>query len=284
MLNRVLRTGQFMQSRLISRILGRNSVAIIADTAQGLFAIDPRDRGVGRQLLVKGTYGVQELERLRTYVPNGGRVLVVGGHIGTMAIPLARQCSELIAVEPNPASNRLLRFNLRLNEITNCTVLDVAASDHSGHIEMLLSTANSGGAKRVPVHADSAYVYDRPEVARIACAALDDVLPTTRFDLIVMDIEGSEYFALKGMPKILAGSSALAIEFLPHHLRNVSGVTVAQFLEPISTHFSRLLVPSKSLTVERAQFLPILQHLFDRNEGDDGLIFTRSNPADLATS
>lgn len=275
MLDRVLRTGQVMQSRLISRILGRHSVAIIADTAQGLFAIDPRDRGVGRQLLLKGTYGAQELERLRAHVPNGGRVLVVGCHIGTLAIPLARQCSELIAVEPNPASNRLLRVNLRLNEITNCTVLDVAASDYRGHIEMLLSTANSGGAKRVPVHADAAYLYDRPEVARIACAPLDELLPEARFDLIVMDIEGSEYFALKGMPKILAASSALAIEFLPHHLRNVSAASVGQFLEPISTHFSRLVVPSKSLTVERSQFLPTLQHMFDRDEGDDGLIFTR---------
>ncbi len=264
-----------MQSRLIARILGPHSVAIVAESAQGLFAIDPRDRGVGRQLLLKGAYGAQELERLGSHVPQGGRVLVVGGHIGTMAIPLAKRCSELIAVEPNPASNRLLRLNLRLNEVRNCTVLDVAASDHPGHIEMLLSTANSGGAKRVPIHADSAYLYDKPQVARIPCAPLDEILPDAGFDLIVMDIEGSEYFALQGMSRILAASSALAIEFLPHHLRNVSAVGVAQFLAPISAHFSHLFIPSKASTVERSQFLPTLQQMYDRDEGDDGLIFTR---------
>ena len=272
---RALLAAQYLQSRFIARVLGPNSLAIVASTPQGLFAIDPRDRGVGRQLLLRGAYGTQELERLKKYVPDDGRVLVVGGHIGSLAIPLARVCRELVVVEPNPTSNRLLRLNLRLNEVANCTVLDVAASDRAGHIEMLLSTANSGGAKRVPVRANAAYLYDNPTVVQVPSAPLDEVLTDPRFDLIIMDIEGSEYFALKGMPRVLAASSALAIEFLPHHLRNVSAVDVGQFLSPISPNFSRMLVPSKALDVERAQFLPTLQGMFEREEGDDGLIFIR---------
>jgi hypothetical protein len=70
-------------------------------------------------------------------------------------------------------------------------------------------------------------------------------------------------------------TSTLAIEFLPHHLRNVSAVDVGQLLSPISPNFSRMLVPSKALDVERAQFLPTLQGMFEREERDDGLICIR---------
>src|SRR5579871_2190271 len=150
---RMLLAGQVLQSRLMARILGEHAYAIIARSPQGLFATDPRDRGVGRQLLIKGAYGVEELERLERYVPAQGRVLIVGGHIGTIAVPLARRCRELVVVEPNPCSNQLLRLNLRINDINNCNVLDLAASDRAGSIDMLLNTANSGGSKRVPKRA-----------------------------------------------------------------------------------------------------------------------------------
>ncbi|MGH7427267.1 MAG: hypothetical protein ACREJ4_02740, partial [Candidatus Methylomirabilaceae bacterium] len=63
-----------------------------------------------------------------------------------------------------------------------------------------------------------------------------------------MDIEGSEYFALQGMQKILAHARVLVVEFLPHHLKNVSGVTVEQFLSVIPPHFRTLTIPSKGLT------------------------------------
>lgn len=275
-LSRVLLAGQAWQSRFIAWLLGPNAFAVVARSSQGLFALDPRDRGVGRQLLLHGAYGTAELERLSKHVSESGRVLIVGAHIGTLAIPLARLCKELVAVEPNPDSNALLRVNLRLNGITNVKVLDVAASDRRGTIEMLLSTANSGGAKRVPARANTVYTYDNPRVAQVPAARLDEVLEDHRFDLIVMDVEGSEYFALQGMPDVLAASTALAIEFLPHHLRNVSAVSVEQFLAPIRPQFSRLFVPSKSLNVERAGFLPTLQTMFEADEGDDGLVFTRS--------
>jgi FkbM family methyltransferase len=275
LLNWILLTGQDLQSRLFSRILGPHCYAVIANSSEGLFAIDPRDRGVGRHHLLWGAYAQEELERLKSFVRPSGRVLVVGSHIGSMVIPLARCCRELIALEPNPASNRLLRLNLTLNAITNCTVLDVAANDRTGHIEMLANTANSGGSKRMPQRVNHAYVYDKPQVIQVPCAPLDELLVDHQFDLIVMDIEGSEYFALRGMPQILAASSVLAVEFLPHSLRNVGNVGVKEFLEPISAQYSQLFVPSKSLTVARKDFLPVLQRMYERNEGDAGLVFTR---------
>lgn len=90
-----------------------------------------------------------------------------------------------------------------------------------------------------------------------------------------MDIEGSEYFALKGMQIILANAQTLSIEFVPHHLRNVSGVSPREFLDLIAPHFEHLLIPTLNIRVTKDRFLPTLQSMFDQDQVDDGLIFTK---------
>jgi hypothetical protein len=90
-----------------------------------------------------------------------------------------------------------------------------------------------------------------------------------------MDIEGSEYFALKGMQTILRDARTLFVEFLPHHLRNVSGVTPEQFLALITPHFQSLFVPGRNLHVGQDAFLGTLQEMFDKNEEEDSLIFSK---------
>jgi hypothetical protein len=90
-----------------------------------------------------------------------------------------------------------------------------------------------------------------------------------------MDIEGSEYYALKGMQKILSACKVLAVEFLPHHLANVSGVTVAQFTALIEPHFSKLTIPSKRLQLNSTEFVSQLTEIFNLNQGEDALLFEK---------
>ncbi len=127
----------------------------------------------------------------------------------------------------------------------------------------------------MPIVRDYRYFYDRPKVIRVTAAPLDEILPHSTFDLIVMDIEGSEYFALKGMPKLLARARTLAVEFLPHHLAKVAGITPSDFVDQVYPFFDQLTVPSKNLTVEKNRFHPVLTEMFERNEIDEGLIFRK---------
>ena len=78
---------------------------------------------------------------------------------------------------------------------------------------------------------------------------------------------------MKGMPTLLANCRTLIVEFLPHHLTNVAGITVEQFLENIPKQMKRLTIPSRNQTVSVEQAGPTLQDMFDKNQGDDGLIF-----------
>lgn len=266
-------------SSLVGRVrrifLGPNTLALVTQTENGLFATDPEDRGVGKELRKTKAYGQDELERVFRYVSGDDSVLVVGAHIGSLTIPIARRCKAVVAIEANPGTFKLLSMNLLLNQASNVRAYNLAASDKAETLEFVLSRSNSGGSKRMPKVRAFEYFYDAPITISVEADALDERLKDEHFSLVFMDIEGSEYFALKGMQKVLKSAQTLFVEYLPHHLRNVSGASPQEFLSLIAPHFETLLVPSKALSVKKPDFLRTLQAMFDRNEGDDGLIFAK---------
>lgn len=230
---------------------------------------------IGGELRWTGHYGLDEIERIKPKLTSDSRVLIVGAHIGTLAIPLSRHCREVVAVEANPVTYELLTLNVSLNCASNIQAINIAASDKEEGIEFLLSRENSGGSKRVPKNKEIMYYYDNPEQITVQAVSLDAYLDEKGFDVIVMDIEGSEFFALKGMQEILSRCKVLVVEFLPHHLKNVSGVSVEQFLSVIEPHFSRLTIPSKQLVLDRSAFLSHLKEMYNLEQGDDGIIFEK---------
>jgi len=265
---------QALKGTLSKKILGRHVCAVIAQSDNGLFAVDPEDYGVGGELRTTGRYGSEELRRLTPHIHSDSKVLVVGAHVGTLAIPISKLCKKVVAVEANPATFKLLTMNIALNSASNCQAINIAASDKEESIDFLLSRANSGGSKRVP-KIRWLYYYDNPKTISINAARLDEYLEEKEFDIVVMDIEGSEYFALCGMQEILSKCKVLAVEFLPHHLRNVSGISVEQFLSIIEPHFSRMTIPSRRLKVGAPEFVDQLTAMFNLEQGDDGIIFEK---------
>jgi hypothetical protein len=105
--------------------------------------------------------------------------------------------------------------------------------------------------------------------------SLDEYLEEKTFDIVVIDIEGSEYFALQGMQKMLSRCKVLVVEFLPHHLKNVSGVTVEEFLSLIEPHFTRMTIPSRRLKIGASEFVKYLTAMYNLEQGDEGLIFEK---------
>jgi FkbM family methyltransferase len=262
-------------SRAKRLLVGSHVAALLVESKNGLFLVDVQDQIVGGQLSNNGEYGLGELERLQNSITLQSRVLVVGTHIGTLAIPLSRHCADLTAIEANPRTFRLLQLNLLLNSSSNVRAINIAASDERGSIPFLMSRVNSGGSKRAPVRSDYTYVYDSPETVNVQAEPLDKVLAGEKFDVILMDVEGSEYFALKGMPTLLASARVLFLEFVPHHIRNVSGVSVEALIGTLSPHFSTVFIPTRNLRVPRSEFLPVFQRMYDNDEVHDSLEFSK---------
>lgn len=257
------------------KILGSRVYALIVKSDNGLFAVDPEDYGIRRKLRTNAKYGLGEIEALKPHITSDSRVLNVGAHIGTLAIPISKLCKDVVAIEANPATYDLLMINIALNSAFNCQAINIAASDKDENIKFLLNRANSGGSKRVPKTKEFMYYYDNPEKISVKAVSLDKFLEEKDFDIVVMDIEGSEYFALQGMQEILSKCKLLIVEFLPHHLKNVSGVTVEQFLSVIEPHFSRLTIPSKRLVLGTSEFVSHLNKMYNLEQGDEGIIFEK---------
>ena len=260
------------KSRKVRKSLGTNIRAIITQSSNGLFAVDPEDLEVGEKLR-KGGFGLDEIERIKSLISDDSRVLIVGSHIGSLVIPISRHCKEVVAIEANPKTYELLSLNLRMNNIENVVSHNIAASEKTEIITFFLNTVNSGGSKRAPKQSHFMYEYDSPERVEIQAHALDTHLSNHAFDLVLMDIEGSEFFALKGMPKILQECKSLIVEFLPHHLRNVAGVDAETFLKQIPERFTKVTIPSQNVTLSREEAQAFLLKMFRDQKGDDGLIF-----------
>ena len=263
------------KSSKINRQLGNGVKSVIIDSKNGVLAVDPRDLEVGFKLRTYGSYGLEEITRIDKLITSKSNVLVVGAHIGSLVIPIANNCNKVVAIEANPNNYDLLKTNLHLNKSENVTIHNIAASSKKEIIKFQMNVVNSGGSKRLPKNNEYMYRYDNPEVIEVQAHSLDDYLDDNDFDLVLIDIEGSEYFAMQGMENILSNCNTLIVEFLPHHLKNVADVSVEQFLSLIPKHFTKLSIPSKNETYPVDIGGVLLKQMYNDKEGDDGIIFTK---------
>jgi FkbM family methyltransferase len=256
---------------------GEHVVGLVVHTAQGDFVVNPSDNGVSRRLMQKGAYGLEELELAGAYLTPQSECLVVGSHIGAIVVPLSKRCDQMQVIEASPENFRYLRLNLRLNACDNVEAHNLAANDRGGEIEFLLSEDNSGGSKRLPKISGDGYYYDRPRVVKVPACTIDEVVGSRQLDLLFMDIEGSEYYALKGAQRTLALTKTLIVEFVPHHLSHVAGVSAADFWAQLAPHFNRLDVPRNHTVFEgRDRILIELERMAGALENHDNLVFSKS--------
>lgn len=141
-------------------------------------------------------------DKVLELLPAGGVMLDVGAHVGHYALRAAARAAAVIAIECNPATAARLQENLKINEITNVAVHQVAAWDK---VERLRMDSRDGfersGDTRVSPDEDGT----------VTGMPLDRILKTDRrlrehgrLDLVKLDVEGADLHALRGMEQTLA--------------------------------------------------------------------------------
>lgn len=254
--------------------MSSETLGAVIETKQGFFCIDTEDQFVSKALLERGEYGQDEITRVGNFLKPSSKILLVGAHIGSLLVPLSKRVESIVGVEANPDTFRRLRLNVLMNQCHNARVFNYAASDATGSLEFVMNKANSGASKRMPLVKNQMYFYDNPQVAEVPAVRLDELLPHERFDIVFMDIEGSETFAMRGMPRILASAKVVFSEFYPFMVRDVAGADVDAFLQPLQA-FQTLIIPSLRKAVNSEDFRPVLQDMFDKNQCDNGIVFLR---------
>lgn len=147
----------------------------------------------------------------------GATVLDVGANLGLYGLRAARRVGptgRVIAFEADPDNARLLGLSVARNGLTNLSVRAEAVAAAVGEVRLFIRPEHKG---------DSELSYmggDRPSIA-VPAVTIDAALAgEKRVDLMKLDIQGAEAFAIQGMEGMLAASPGLKVisEFWPEGL------------------------------------------------------------------
>jgi FkbM family methyltransferase len=185
--------------------------------------------------VAEGRFEPFESDLFRTVLRPNMRVLDVGANIGYYTLLAARAvgpAGNVLALEPDPRTVPYLRANIQDNRFTNVTVVEGAASDHSGR-SVFRQSAIAGHSGLHPTMTDA-----MPNEIDIVTTRIDDLRPGV-VDVAKIDIEGGEPAALRGMTETLASSSSLRlfIEFNPIALE-VAGNDPPAFIRWLRANFA----------------------------------------------
>ena len=150
-------------------------------------------------------------DSLKVKAPNGdGVVLDVGANVGQHSMFISRVAAQVHSVEPFPPVIERMRKMIALNGIKNIVVHPVGYSNQSGALPFTPPDENN--------HGIGTFSHDRRagEEKQIELPLMrgDDDLAASgvaRVDLIKMDIEGYEKFALHGLEKTLENSRPIVL-------------------------------------------------------------------------
>lgn len=157
-------------------------------------------------LFLNGIYEPHLIKIFKRFVQNGDVVIDVGANIGVHTLALSEvvgKTGKVIAIEPYPPALNKLKNNLSGNHINNVDILTVALSLQSGKAELTNPEGNHNEgmatlwqAKQQGNH----YSYE------VRLETLDNLMEQHQIEsvkLIKMDIQGSEYPALRGGERLI---------------------------------------------------------------------------------
>jgi FkbM family methyltransferase len=264
---RVLRTLQFGFARLVSRDGYVEAHAAPFD----LTFTGPAADCITRHIYRLGAHEPRIARYLIDHVRLGPEdiALDIGANIGWYSVLLNRLSvpgARIFAFEPDPESYRLLGKNLAANGATRVTALNVALGDSPGFAELhryrdsnngrhtLLAGNTSGGIARVPVNT----LKDVWESQHLGSAPI-------RF--LKIDVEGFEYFVLRGAGDLLGRCACVLLEYSPESLP-LAGLKPEALID--------LLVAARlsARTFVNGQLLPISYAELARVESQHDLLLT----------
>ena len=270
-----------LKSKKRKKIFGPNAKGIIYDSKNGYMALPISDITIGKNLGFKGHWNFNEIQKLLQQTTQDDVIYFIGTHVGTLLVPIAKKVKTVVGFEANEDTFWFIKANLCINKISNATIFNKAVGDGAKKVTFYKNTVNTGGSKIKPIKDSILYNYDNPKQVEVDMVALDPFISEqslTPPSGIIMDIEGAEYFALKGMQVTLAKVRFLYVEFVPHHLQNVSNTSVEKFLKTMTPHFSKAIFLKDNTQFDiSSSEKELVKHLkiLEKNNVADDILFIK---------
>lgn len=227
----------------------------VLKVAKGEFYIDPISE-FGMILIQQGEYEPHMTETLENILKPSGVFVDIGaneGYFSVLAGRIVGSTGRIIAVEPQARAALILAENIRLNALSNVTVVPAAISDRIGQAFLHLSPDTNTGS--TSLRQTTKYRVPTEVVQTATLSELFERYSIEVADLVKMDIEGFEYEAIFGSPNIFREQRVryLALELHPPLLerRGLEANAIMKFLAECGyvadTRFRNLVLLAKPI-------------------------------------
>jgi len=148
------------------------------------------------------SYIMKNLKLGETFMDIGAN----NGYYTVLAADLVGPNGKIISIEPNPNAFRRLMHNVRVNNLSNVVILNVALSDHDGNAMLYLNKESEDGLASL-IKSDQVQSLGEVELKRFDHLFMDE-----KISIVKMDVEGSEINIIKGMENYLKSHKEVKIE------------------------------------------------------------------------
>jgi FkbM family methyltransferase len=237
--------------------------AVRVETDVGELWLPAEDRVILPYMKSAGTWEPSEAALLRSLLGPRSRFLDVGANVGYFSA-LAAQCSPdgtIDAVEPEPRSVSLLRFNLWALA-PHARIWPVGLGERRGVVGLRVETGNPGNT-----------MVDDAGAGANRLAALvrgDELFAGQRFDVIKVDVQGYEIDVIQGLEDTLRASRnvCVLVEFFPDSMKERGVAPIEALRLYRSLGFDRVVdVAGKLLRLDDEEILGLCHR-----SGKDGFV------------
>ena len=163
----------------------------------------------------------------------------VGANIGLTSILFSRLGSKVISFEPSPSTYSILCDNIRGNNLSNVTPVNIGLGNEEGVTTLTFSANNrSGGFITDICRPETGHITENIKIMR-----LDDIWYkfADRLNFIKIDVEGFESEVIKGAFNLLVQYKPLVVLELNHFCLNVfRRITIPEFFDFLRSIFPAL--------------------------------------------
>jgi len=178
---------------------------------------------IGRYLYYRGIYEEPIIHKMASITKPGMCFLDVGANIGVYSLVAAHNVGpsgRVLAVEPQSTVFRLLRDNVKMNNLTNVELFNCALGKTEEQAEIyLLDEANDGASRMARL--DSENVISSEEINVIPMEKILEDAGIDKIDVMKIDVEGAEMLVLEGAKSVFNRKKPqyIFVECIDKHLK-----------------------------------------------------------------
>ena len=234
-----------LRDEVVYRCYGKIKKEVIKDILDFKMYLDLRDWGICKDLFFDG---IREPESTKIFIKELStrkrvNVLDIGANIGYYVLIEAKNINngKVYAIEPDPRNFKYLKRNIELNQCSNIVeTYNMAMGDQEGTIEFVMDKCFNLSRIRRPMDDEN---ISKGSIIKVPITTVDSFIESRNIDInfVRMDVEGYEYFIVKGMKKLLKEDLNLFIEIHPNFIRSYGG-SVNDFFKMLNNYNVKYIV------------------------------------------